>query len=152
MRDLSLMRSVDINTLVIASSSPYKEVLVSDIFGSILGSALRGLAGQGGTGALSDILSQVLGKTDLGSIGGLLQQLQQSGLGPQVASWLGNGANLPVSVDQLKDALGDPHLRQLAAQLGLPVDQLLGQLSQHLPDAVDHMSPHGTLEEQLGPG
>ena len=89
MRDLSLMRSVDINTLVIASSSPYKEVLVSDIFGSILGSALRGLAGQGGTGALSDILSQVLGKTDLGSIGGLLQQLQQSGLGPQVASWLG---------------------------------------------------------------
>ena len=125
---------------------------MSDIFGSILGSALRGLAGQGGTGPLSDILSQVLGKTDLGSVGGLLQQLQQSGLGPQVASWLGNGANLPVSVDQLKDALGDPHLRQLAAQLGLPVDQLLGQLSQHLPDAVDHMSPHGTLEEQLGPG
>jgi len=63
-----------------------------------------------------------------------------------------NGANLPVSVDQLKDALGDPHLRQLAAQLGLPVDQLLGQLSQHLPGAVDHMSPRGTLEEQLGPG
>ena len=151
MRDLSLMRSVDINTLVIASSSPYKEVLVSDIFGSILGSALRGLTGQGGTGALSDILSQVLGKTNLGSVGGLLQQLQQSGLGPQVASWLGNGANLPVSVDQLKDAMGDQHLRQLATQLGLPVDQLLNQLSQHLPGAVDHMSPHGTLEEQLGP-
>jgi uncharacterized protein YidB (DUF937 family) len=130
---------------------------VSDIFGSILGSALRGLTGQGGTGAggtgaLSDVLSQVLGKTHLGSIGGLLQQLQQSGLGPQVASWLGNGANLPVSVDQLKDALGDQHLRQLATQLGLPVDQLLNQLSQHLPGAVDHMSPHGTLEEQLGPG
>jgi len=125
---------------------------VSDIFGSILGSALRGLAGQGGTGALSDILSQVLGKTDLGSIGGLLQQLQQSGLGPQVASWLGNGANLPVSVDQLKDALGDQHLRRLATQLGLPVDQLLNQLSQHLAGAVDHMSPRGTLEEQLGPG
>ena len=124
---------------------------MSDIFGSILGSALRGLAGQGGTGALSDILSQVLGKTDLGSIGGLLQQLQQSGLAAQVASWLGNGANLPVSVDQLKSALGDQHLRQLATQLGLPVDQLLGQLSQHLPGAVDRMSPNGTLEEQLGP-
>jgi uncharacterized protein YidB (DUF937 family) len=117
-----------------------------------LGSALRGLAGRGGTGALSDILSQVLGKTDLGSIGGLLQQLQQSGLGSQVASWLGNGANLPVSVDQLKDALGDQHLRQLATQLGLPVDQLLNQLSEHLPSAVDHMSPGGTLEQQLGPG
>ena len=125
---------------------------MSDIFGGILGSALKGLAGQGGTGALSDILSQVLGKTNLGSVGGLLQQLQQSGLGPQVASWLGNGQNLPVSVDQLKGALGDQHLRQLATQLGLPVDQLLGELSQRLPGAVDHMSPNGTLEEQLGPG
>ena len=125
---------------------------MSDIFGSILGSALRGLAGQGGTGALSDILSQVLSKTDLGSVGGLLQRLQQSGLGPQVASWLGNGQNLPISVDQLKNALGDQHLQQLATQLGLPVDQLLNQLSKHLPDAVDHMSPNGTLEEQAGPG
>jgi uncharacterized protein YidB (DUF937 family) len=130
----------------------FKEALVSDIFGSILGSALKGLAGQGGTGALSDILSQVLGKTNLGSVGGLLQQLQQAGLGPQVASWLGNGQNLPVSADQLRSALGDQHLRQLATQLGLPVDQLLGELSQHLPGAVDHMSPNGTLEEQLGPG
>ncbi|HLK81034.1 MAG TPA: YidB family protein [Xanthobacteraceae bacterium] len=125
---------------------------MSDIFGGILGTALRGLAGQGGTGALSDILSQVLARTDLGSIGGLLQQLQQSGLGAEVASWLGNGANLPISVDQLKNALGDQRLRQLATQLGLPVDQLLDQLSQHLPGAIDHMSPHGTLEEQLGPG
>lgn len=125
---------------------------MSDIFGSILGSALKGLAGQGGTGALSDILSQVLGKTNLGSVGGLLQQLQQAGLGPQVASWLGNGQNLPVSADQLRSALGDQHPRQLATQLGLPVDQLLGELSQHLPGAVDHMSPNGTLEEQLGPG
>src|SRR3984893_6387404 len=122
------------------------------MFGGILGSALKGLAGPGGTVALSDILSQVLGKTNLGSVGGLLQQLQQSGLGPQVASWLGNGQNLSVSVDQLKGALGDQHLRQLATQLGLPVDQLLGELSQHLPGAVDHMSPNGTLEEQLGPG
>ena len=125
---------------------------MSDIFGGILGSALRGLTGQAGAGGLPGILSQVLAKTDLGGIGGLLQQLQQSGLGPQVASWLGNGQNLPVSVDQLKNALGDQHLGQLATQFGLPVDQLLGQLSQHLPGAIDHMSPNGTLEEQLGPG
>jgi uncharacterized protein YidB (DUF937 family) len=130
----------------------FKERLVSDIFGSILGSALRGLTGQDATGSLGAVLSQVLGKTDLSSIGGLLQQLQQSGLGEQVTSWLGNGQNLPISVDQLKSALGDERLRQLATQLGLPVDQLLGQLSQHLPGAIDKMSPKGTLEEQLGPG
>ena len=125
---------------------------MSSIFGDILGTALKGMAGHAETAALPAILSQVLGRTDLGSVGGLLQQLQQSGLGPQVASWLGNGQNLPVSVDQLKQALGDQHLGQLATQLGLPVDQLLGQLSQNLPAAVDHMSPQGSLEEQLGPG
>jgi uncharacterized protein YidB (DUF937 family) len=68
-----------------------------------------------------------------------------------VASWLGNGANLPVSVDQLRAALGDEHVRQLAASFGIPVDQLLAQLSQHLPAAVDQMSPNGTLEQQIGP-
>lgn len=123
---------------------------MSGVFGDLLGNALKSLAGQAET-ALPVILSQMLSRTDLGSVGGLLDQLQKSGLGPQVASWLGNGANMPVTADQLRQALGDPRLRQLAAALGLPIDQLLAQLSQHLPDVVDHMSPHGTLEEQAGP-
>jgi uncharacterized protein YidB (DUF937 family) len=123
---------------------------VSSVFSSLLCDALRGIAGQAGA-SLPVILSQVLGRTDLGSIGGLLQQLQKSGLGPQVASWLGNGANMPITADQLRQALGDPHIRQLATAIGLPVDQLLAQLSQHLPGVVDDMSPHGTLEEQAGP-
>jgi uncharacterized protein YidB (DUF937 family) len=110
------------------------------------------MSGQPGEGSgLSAILGQMLRNTDLGSVGGLLQQLQKSGLGPQVSSWLGNGANLPISADQLRAALGDERVRQIAASFGIPVDQLLGQLSQHLPAAVDQMSPHGTLEEQIGP-
>lgn len=128
---------------------------MSDILGSILGSALKGLAGQTGQEAAPagtpDILTQVLGKTDLGSIGGLLQQLEQSGLTSQVASWLGNGQNLPVTVDQLRNALGEQNLGQLASQLGLPADELLRHLSEHLPGAIDAMSPKGTLAQDLGP-
>jgi uncharacterized protein YidB (DUF937 family) len=130
----------------------FQEELLSSIFGDLIGSVLKGMSGQQGeAGGLPAILAQILANTDLGSVGGLLQQLQKSGLGPQVASWLGNGANLPVSVDQLREALGNEQVRQLATSLGIPVDQLLGQLSQHLPAAVDHMSPNGTLEQQLGP-
>jgi uncharacterized protein YidB (DUF937 family) len=130
----------------------FQEELLSSIFGDLIGSVLKGMSGQQGeTGGLPAILAQILANTDLGSVGGLLQQLQKSGLGPQVASWLGNGANLPVSVDQLRAALGNEQVRQLATSLGIPVDQLLGQLSQHLPAAIDHMSPNGTLEQQLGP-
>ena len=125
---------------------------MASVFGDLINSVLKGMAGQSGEASgLPAVLSQILRNTDLGSVGGLLQQLEKSGLGPQVSSWLGNGANLPVSVDQLRVALGDEHVRQLAASFGIPVDQLLGQLSQHLPAAVDQMSPHGTLEEQLGP-
>jgi uncharacterized protein YidB (DUF937 family) len=130
---------------------------VSEILGSILGSALKGLAGQTGQqesapGGLPDILAQVLGKTDLGSLGGLLQQLEQSGLGAQVASWLGNGQNQPVTTDQLRNALGEQPLKQLASQLNLPVDELLRHLAQHLPGAVDTLSPNGSLAKDLGSG
>jgi uncharacterized protein YidB (DUF937 family) len=126
---------------------------MSGIFGDLIGGVLKGLTGQQDQagGGLGNILGQVLGNTNLGSLGGLLDQLQKSGLGPQVASWLGNGANLPISVDQLRQALGDDTIRQIATSFGIPVDQMLGQLSQHLPATVDKLSPNGTLEQQLGP-
>ncbi len=127
---------------------------MSDIFGSIFGNAMKGIAGQLETTALPAILAQVLGKTNLGSVGGLLQQLQQSGLGPQVASWLGNGANMPVSADQLKQGAR----RSAPAPARNPVRHSARSATRPswawkpLPAAVDHMSPNGTLEEQLGPG
>ena len=37
------------------------------------------------------------------------------------------------------------HLRQLAAQFGVPIDQISALLAQHLPNAVDQASPNGTL-------
>jgi uncharacterized protein YidB (DUF937 family) len=116
------------------------------LFDQIIAGAVRGALGEAEQSALPGLLGQLLGQTNLGSLGGLLQQLQQGGLAGQVASWLGNGANLPVSVDQLRAALGNEQLQQMARQAGLPVDQLLAILSQHLPQTVDRMSPHGTLQ------
>lgn len=100
------------------------------------------------TRALPALLSRVLASTDLSSVGGLLQKLRQAGLDQQVASWLGNGTNLPISADQLRAALGNDQLRQIAETAGLPLDQLLGTLVQQLPAAVDQMSPNGTLNEE----
>jgi uncharacterized protein YidB (DUF937 family) len=117
------------------------------LFDNIASGVLKGVLGQVETQALPAILTQILGRTDLGSIGGLLTKLQQGGLDAQVASWLGNGSNLPVSVDQLRSALGNPQLRQLAQATGLPIDDLLATLSQHLPATIDHISPNGKLEE-----
>ena len=111
------------------------------------GGLLRGALGQVEAAALPAVLSAVLSKTDLGGLGGIVAKLQQSGLGSQVQSWLGNGSNLPISADQLRAALGNEQVRQIAQQLGLPVDAALAALAQHLPTAVDQASPNEAVEE-----
>jgi uncharacterized protein YidB (DUF937 family) len=117
------------------------------LFDEIVSGALKGVMGQGEQSLLPGLLSQLLANTSLGSVGGLLQQLQQGGLGNEVASWLGNGANHAISSDQLRAALGNEQLQQMAQSAGLPIDKLLAMLSQQLPQSVDQMSPDGSLQE-----
>lgn len=112
-----------------------------------LGATLKTAALGTVAAAAPQLLSKLLGQTDLGGLQGLVQKLEQNGLGPQVQSWLGDGTNLPVSPDQLRAALGNEHVRQIAQQFGLPVDKVLDLLSQHLPQAVDEASPDGHLQE-----
>ena len=110
-----------------------------------IGGALKGMLGQEAAGAMPGLITAALGKTNLGDLGGMVEKLQQGGLGDQVASWLGSGTNMPVSADQLRSALGNQQVRELASHLGLPVDQALNMLSAHLPGLVDQASPNGEL-------
>jgi uncharacterized protein YidB (DUF937 family) len=91
-----------------------------------------------------------LAKTNLGDLQGLVTKLQQGGLNDQVQSWLGNGANLPVTADQLRAALGNEQVQQIARELGLPIDGALKLLAEHLPTVVDQASPNGTLQPSAG--
>ncbi|MBW6423138.1 DUF937 domain-containing protein [Rhizobium sp. XQZ8] len=80
-----------------------------------------------------------------GGVNGILNQLQQAGLGDQVKSWIGTGGNLPVSPEQIKSALSNEQLRGLANAFGVDLDSLPQLLAQHLPHAVDKASPNGVL-------
>ena len=40
-------------------------------------------------------------------------------------------------------SLGSDLVQQIAAKTGLPVEQLLPQIAQHLPQLVDGMTPNG---------
>lgn len=134
------------------------------LFDELLSGALRGAMGQQGSGQgqsgglqggglidslLPGLLGQLLGQTNMGGIGGLLQQLQQGGLGDEVASWLGNGQNRAVSPGQLRSALGSEQLQEMAQGAGIPLDQLLEMLAQHLPQTIDRASPGGSLDESM---
>jgi uncharacterized protein YidB (DUF937 family) len=106
---------------------------------------LGGLMGQIETSAAPGLINALLARTQFGDLNGLVSQLQQGGLGPQVQSWLGNGANMPVTADQLKAVLGNSQVQEIARHLGLPVDAALNMLSQHLPNVVDQASKNGQL-------
>jgi uncharacterized protein YidB (DUF937 family) len=111
-----------------------------------LGGVLKGTLGQVETSAAPALINALLGRTQFGDLNGLLAQLQQGGLGAQVQSWLGNGANMPITADQLKAALGNPQVQDIARHLGLPVDAALNMLSEHLPKVVDQASKNERLQ------
>lgn len=116
-----------------------------------LGSLLGG-AGGGLGGLLGGLLGGGSGNGDQAAIGGLgpLQQiLEQAGLGEQVKSWIGNGQNLPVSGEQITQALSGTgaleEVSKLAAHFGINEGDLANQLAEGLPEAVNHLTPQGAV-------
>jgi len=116
---------------------------------SLLGnlSSLLG-GGQGDAGGASSLVS-VAGQLiqQAGGVQGLANTLQQNGMGDAVQSWIGNGANQAISGDQLNQVLQkaglDSVVSNAASKLGVDPGQLVGQLAQVLPHAVDHLTPDG---------
>lgn len=95
---------------------------------------LKGAVFQAAEGTAQSALASALENVAPGGVGGLLAKLQGGGLGEQVSSWLAAGHNLPVNADQIRAALGDEHLRQMASSMGLDVDQISDALATHLPN------------------
>ena len=111
-----------------------------------LGGALRGALGEVEAAALPAAINAVLAKTQYHDLNGLVAALQKGGLNAQVQSWLGPGANLPITEDQLKTVLGNAQVQEFARHLGLPVDATLTLLAKYLPGIVDKASPNGTIQ------
>ena len=107
--------------------------------------SLKALFGQGDAAAVPALLSEGLASTNLGDLQGLVNRLQEGGLGTQVQSWLGDGQNLPITPDLLKGVLVDEQLQQLAQHFGIEPDAVLNLLAEHLPTAVDQARQQGTL-------
>ena len=81
----------------------------------------------------------------LGGLGGLLNKLQQGGLGNVTNSWVGSGQNQPVSPGQVGSALGPSIIKMLAQKSGMSEEDITKQLSQILPGIVDKLTPNGKL-------
>lgn len=86
--------------------------------------------------------------TNGGGLQGLMGSLQNAGLGDALASWISTGQNMPVSGEQIQQALGNGgQLEQLAQAAGLSSGDTASQLSELLPGLIDKITPNGEVPQ-----
>ena len=109
--------------------------------------------------AQSGLFEQVTGlinNPEIGGLPGLISKFEKGGLGEIVSSWVGTGANAPISGDQITNTLGIDKIRDIAGKLGMSDNQVSDALASLLPQIVDKLTPNGkvpdgdTLEQTLG--
>ncbi|MBB1075031.1 DUF937 domain-containing protein [Rhodoferax sp. 4810] len=115
------------------------------LFDSVLSAVSNHVEKQGG---IANVLGSLLANNgELGGLNGLVDKFNQAGMGDVVKSWIGTGANQPISGDQLSNVLGGDVLGKVAGQLGMDPSQLSGQLSAILPGLVDKLTPNGAIPQ-----
>ena len=105
------------------------------MFDGILG----GVIGAGATALLNSFIEKQ------GGLQNIVGQFEKNGFGDTMKSWISQGQNLPITMDQIQQALGSGKVKELAAKMGLPADKLAELLAQHLPQAIDKATPDGKL-------
>lgn len=125
--------------------------ILGDLAKSLLGGGNSGGAGAGLGGVVSELLSP-----GNGGLEGLVQKFQAAGAGDLIKGWISTGPNPAIAPDQLQAALGPDMIGKLAQSAGIKPQDLLGQLSAHLPQIIDSLTPNGAapaadgLQDMLG--
>ncbi len=107
------------------------------LFDGVLGGIL-------GAGALTVVTKYV---NDHGGLQGVVDQFSKQGLGGTINSWIGMGDNEPVTADQITQAVGADKMQEMAKEAGVEPAVLAGQLAEHLPTAIDKLTPTGKLPD-----
>jgi uncharacterized protein YidB (DUF937 family) len=79
---------------------------------------------------------------------GLIQKLRESGLEEQVSSWVAKGQNMPVVGEQIKKALGNEKVVEIASKRGITSEQASDDLARTVPEVVDQVTPDGEVPAQ----
>ena len=128
-----------------AMGSPISKALMLLLAGKLAHSYMNRDQGQGHSPAGGVGGGGLGGMMNGGGLGSLIEQFRRNGQGQAVDSWVQPGPNQRLAPNQLAEALGDDAVRDLQQQTGLPREQLLSELSETLPDAVDQLTPDGRV-------
>ena len=122
---------------------------LGDLLGGILGGGATGGSSSslGGNPMLRMLLPLVASMLMNGGLQKILGRLQQSGKGAKGQSWVSAGPNEPADAADIKAALDEQELAQIAQQLGVSEDEAAEAVAQVLPDVVDQATPDGELPD-----
>ena len=110
----------------------------------LLDGLLGGAIGAETVAAVNSLIQQH------GGVQGIVSHLESQGLGGEAKSWVGSGANQPISAAQVSQVFGGGTIGQLAAKAGLSPQDLSQKLSQALPAAIDKLTPGGVIPSKSG--
>jgi uncharacterized protein YidB (DUF937 family) len=138
---------------------------LSDILGGLFGGGRPGAMPTGRTsGGLGDLLGG--GRGTQGGLGGILggllaggaaggllngglrhlvSDMENNGQRDAVRSWIGTGENQSLEPNELARAAGLDDIEAVAQQTGIPREQIVSDLSEHLPDFINQLTPDGRL-------
>jgi uncharacterized protein YidB (DUF937 family) len=111
---------------------------------SIIGKKLGGDSQQN---SLIEQAMAMINNPETGGLSGLIEKFQKNGLGEVVSSWIGTGANQPVSADQINNALGTESIIEIAGKVGVSRKQISEGLASILPQIIDKLTPDGKVPE-----
>ena len=91
---------------------------------------------QGGSASLSSGISD------------LVDRFKSSGRPAAADSWVADGPNMPIDVDELGSILGEETLSDLSHKTGMTQAELLLRLNAALPDVVNQFTPNGRIPSE----
>ena len=130
---------------------------LDDLLGGLLGGKSGGIGGMlggltggnaGGGGLAGALVPMIGGLLAGGGLNKLLSGFHANGQGSQADSWVSTGQNMPVSGDQVTNALGHGNVQTMAQKLGLPPGATAAALAALLPVIIDQLTPKGHVEQQ----
>ena len=113
----------------------------------LLQNVLGASAGQG-QGSMMQAALQVLQQN--GGLPGILSKFEHGGMADHVGSWVGTGANMPISGAQLQEILGSGSIGEIAQRLGMSHGDASSGLAQTLPNLIDKLTPTGQIPADHG--
>ncbi len=114
------------------------------LFDSLASNMLGKLGGE--KGAIAQVAIDLFNQN--GGLAGVLQKLRTAGFDDEVASWISKGSNLPITAEQIVQALGNYTMQQAASKLNMNAQDISAKIAEYLPQVIDRMTPDGQLPRE----